>query len=368
MILKRLFPDPVLIFTVLLLNIFGILTVFSVQLVPAFVEGIDLRDLRKPVLFLIASFLGFLLVSFMSRRFDYRVLSDKRWAYGIFFFSFFLLVFVLIKKWVTGQSVNRWLIGTSVQPSELSKLAIVIFLSYYAYSKERLDQKKYIIWVFVLVILQVVAVALQPDKGTALLFLVLTALLLFFGGAPLKKGLLISSAFVFPLAFLVLLIKGSYVIDRIKAWIDPFADNSDKNYQIIQAIASFVQGGFFGVGYGKGFQKIGNLTQADTDYVLATIGEEFGLFGTSMVIGLYIILFWRLLKIAIEVEDRFGSLLVVGITFSIVLTALVNISVALNVLPPKGIPLPFVSYGLSNLLVSFLSLGIVGSVYRRHLG
>ncbi|MDQ7082713.1 MAG: FtsW/RodA/SpoVE family cell cycle protein [Aquificota bacterium] len=166
---------------------------------------------------------------------------------------------------------------------------------------------------------------------------------------------------------LLFLFSGGYAHKRIAAWLSPMEDSFGSGYQVIQSLLAFMNGGLFGQGYGKGFQKLGPLTQADTDYVLATIGEELGFPGILFIFVLFTVLVWRLIRIANETVDIFGKLIVFGITLNILLSVVVNVMMSVNLLPPKGIPLPFVSYGISNLMVNFLALGVVGAVQKRQL-
>ncbi|MDQ7082074.1 MAG: FtsW/RodA/SpoVE family cell cycle protein [Aquificota bacterium] len=167
--------------------------------------------------------------------------------------------------------------------------------------------------------------------------------------------------------FLILAFGGEYIQKRFSAWRDPFGDTFGSGYQVIQSLIAFMQGGFFGQGYGKGLQKLGPLTQADTDYALATLGEELGFPGVFFVMVLYVVVVWRLIRMAREVPDTFGRVIVAGVALNVALSVLVNVLMTVNLLPPKGTPLPFVSYGISNLTANLIGLGLAGAVYKRQI-
>ncbi len=364
--LRRFYPDPVVTFSVLLLTTLGFLSVLSVKLSPSIFQGIDLHDLRKPFLFLVFTLVGFLLMSATAFFLDYKKLNNQKVVYSLVIFSLFLLFVVLVKKFILGKSVERWLVGTSVQPSELSKLIIVVFIAYYVARKGAIDKLRFFGWAVLVVVAHSFFLFLQPDKGMAVFVLVLAWSMLWIGGTSPKVYFPVGGIF-FLIAVFMMIFGGEYVHKRIAAWQNPVQDSFGTGYQVVQAILAFMNGGLLGQGFGKGFQKLGPLTQADTDYVLATIGEELGFPGVMFLITLYVILIGRLIRIAGDVVDVFGKLLVAGVALNILFSALINIMMAVNMLPPKGIPLPFVSYGISNLMVNFLSLGLVGAVYKRQL-
>jgi len=364
--LRRFYPDPVITFTVLLLTVMGFLSVVSVKLTPALLEGIEAHDLRKPVLFFVFTFVGFFVMSATAFFLDYRKLNNQKVVYAFVILSLLLLFVVLVKKVVLGKSVERWLLGTSVQPSELSKLIIIVFVAYYVARKGTIDKIRFFGWAIFVVALHSVFLFLQPDKGMAIFILALAWSMLWIGGTSPKVYFPVGGIFAV-LALFMIAFGGDYVHRRLLAWQDPIRDSFGTGYQVVQSMLAFMNGGLLGQGFGKGFQKLGPLTQADTDYVLATIGEELGFPGVVFLLSLYVILIKRLFNIAREVVDVFGKLLVTGVALNILFSAAINLMMAVNLLPPKGIPLPFVSYGISNLMVNFLSLGVVGAVYKRQM-
>ncbi len=364
--LRRLYPDPVLFFSVFMLTLMGFLTILSVKVSPVIFGNFDLSSLRKPLLFLFFSLVGLFTMSALSYLLNYRKLNNQRIVYNLVLLSLLLLFVVLIKKVLLGKAVDRWLIGTSVQPSELSRIVIVIFIAYYVTRKGTIDRLRFFGWAVLVVLIHSLFLFLQPDKGMALLILLIAWAMLWIGGTSPKVYLPIGLIFVLASTFM-LLFGGDYVHRRLLAWRNPVEDSFGSGYQVIQSLLSFMNGGLLGQGYGKGFQKLGPLTQAETDYVLATIGEELGFPGVLFLFFLFAILLLRLTKIARETAETFGKLITVGVMLNILVPALVNIMMAVNLLPPKGIPLPFVSYGISNLMANFVALGLVGAIYKRQL-
>jgi Bacterial cell division membrane protein len=184
---------------------------------------------------------------------------------------------------------------------------------------------------------------------------------MYVGGIPYKLYLPAIALVGF---FSLFLLREGYVSERLSAWIDPFADAEDTGYQIIQSLYALAKGGPFGVGIGKGIQKMGALPAADTDYVISIIGEEMGFLGVMMVVLLYALLVSRLFYYSVKVDEPFGKLLLFGVAMNFSLAFLWNLAMASNLLPPKGIALPFVSYGTSNLLASLIMIGLAQSVIR----
>ncbi|HIQ31840.1 MAG TPA: FtsW/RodA/SpoVE family cell cycle protein [Aquifex aeolicus] len=363
--LRKLYPDPVLFFSVFLLSTVGFLVVLSVRVSPYIFEGIELSDLKRPILFLLSVLFGFFLMVSLSF-INYRKLNNQRLVYLMVGVSLTLLAVVIAKKLLLGKRVERWLFGGSVQPSEFSKVVITIFVAYYVARKGAIEELRYFLWAVLVVVAHSLLLFLQPDKGMAVLLLTVAWAMLWVGGTSPRVYLPVGFVFVLTGAFM-LFTGGDYVLRRLSAWRNPMEDPFGSGYQVIQSLFAFINGGFWGQGLGKGFQKFGILTQADTDYALATIGEELGFPGIAFLLLLYITVARRLIRIARETTDTFGRLLVTGIALHIILSSGINVMMAVNILPPKGIPLPFVSYGVSNMMMNFVSLGIVGAVYRRQL-
>lgn len=275
-----------------------------------------------------------------------------------------LLVLVLNSdSAIEANGASRWLrIGpVSVQPSEIAKITLVLFLAYYI---DRYPIKR--IWDLAvpgLIVLPILALVYkQPDLGTTLV-LVFTAAALFW-----QTQL---SAFWFFLAvpclggpLFYLIYNTSYQWNRILVWLDPWKYASGLGYQITNAEIAFGSGGIFGVGLGRSMQKFGYLPETYTDMIFALIGEELGLIGTLALISLFVLCFGRGFYIARRCPDRFGRLLAFGITFSLAIQTIINLCVVTGVLPVTGITLPLVSYGGSSLVITLVEIGILLNISR----
>jgi cell division protein FtsW len=351
-------PDRWILYSVVLLFLMGETAIISANVLSA--SEFDVQTLKRPVLQLVLFFAG-LLSSFYIAKIDYKRLFKGRWVYLSVWFSLVSLFIVLVKKLTSGKAVERWLLSGSIQPLEFAKIAIIIFLSYYIVSKGSLRSIKTFSWAFFIVLLHAIFLVLQPDKGGALFILLLSFSLMYVGGIPYRLYIPTIALVGF---FSFFLLKKGYVSERLSAWIDPFADAEDTGYQIIQSLYALAKGGPFGVGIGKGIQKMGALPEADTDYVISIIGEEMGFLGVMMVVLLYALLVGRLFYYSVKVDEPFGKLLLFGIAMNFSLAFLWNLAMASNLLPPKGIALPFVSYGTSNLFASLIMIGLAQSVIK----
>ena len=278
-----------------------------------------------------------------------------------------LLVLVLIPSvGVVAKGARRWLrLGTiSVQPAELMKLVVVIYLAAYLAKKE---DRLTIFSSGLLPALIVVGVLgglalLEPDLGTVVVMGLVTVSLLFLGGARLSHLLALGLCAV-P-AVLALVLGSSYRRQRLMTFLSPWKDVSDAGFQITQSFLAFGSGGPLGVGLGEGKQKLFFLPEAHTDFVLALVGEELGLVGTGAIILLFALFVVRGFQIAARARMPFGRFLGMGITLLIGIQALVNAGVVTGLLPTKGLTLPFVSYGGSSLVVSLVGVGILLNISR----
>ncbi len=349
---------------VFLLFLIGETAIFSVNTVPYLWESPqDPKLYQRPLFQFLSFFLGYLVAFFVIPRIGYRRFKTKTFSYSVIVISTLLLLLVLIKKYATGKSVDRWLIGSSIQPMEFTKLSVILFLSYYIFSKGDLKNYKYIFWSAFLVIVNVFLIFLQPDRGAAIFILVLAGSILFVGGLPFKIILPISAVFML-FGTYILFGQRTYVQSRFSAWQDPFRDAEYTGYQIIQSLYGLADGGLLGKGIGKGIQKIGYLPQADTDFIISTIGEEIGFVGLMFVFALYSMLIAKLFYWAIKSNDLFGKLVLFGIGMNFSLAFLWNVAMVTNVIPPKGIALPFISYGFSNLFMSIVMIGVAQEVIK----
>jgi len=352
--------DGWIILSLFALFIIGETAIISINVVPYFMDSYSTFSLyKKPIFQLVVFFLGLYIANILARV-DYRLFMKGIVPYLLIGLTVLSLIAVLMKKFISGRAVDRWLFGTSIQPLEFAKISLVIFLSYYIVRKGNLRQWKNLLWALFFPFLIAFLLLLQPDKGGAVFILLMTALMVYVGGVP-KKVYLAVLPLMFTVIYYILTSKG-YVAERLSAWKDPFLDPEDSGYQIIQSLYALARGGLMGVGIGQGFQKLGALPASDTDYIMAVIGEEMGFLGIFMVIVLYCLLIGRLFWYSLRMYEPMEKLLLFGIAINFALSFLWNMAMVSNLIPPKGIALPFISYGSSNLFASLVFLGMAQAV------
>lgn len=272
------------------------------------------------------------------------------------------LVGVLFGPRINGA--RRWfgIAGIGVQPSEFAKIVVVFFVAAILERRmDRIDDLRFSLIPVAIVLGGVVGlIMLQPDLGTALSIIVIVSVMIFAAGINYRYiiGLLLVSL---PAAYVVLM-SADYRRRRMMVFLDPWSDPLGDGFQVIQSLIAVGTGGVFGRGLMAGVQKLFYLPYPHTDFIYAVIGEEMGLVGTTLVLACFCVIAWRGLRTAMRAPDRFGAFLALGLTAMIVVQALFNISVVLGLLPTKGIPLPFVSFGGSSLLMSMIGMGILLNV------
>lgn len=273
-----------------------------------------------------------------------------------------LLVLVLIPG-IGGSAggASRWirLPGFNFQPSEVAKIALIMYMAYSLDRKQ--DKIKELGSGFVsymLILLVMLALLLkQPDMGSALTLAAVSIIMLFAAGTRLVY---IVSIFLMSMPFLYFLVMNvAYRKRRILAFLDPWQDPQNSGFQIIQSWLAFGTGGLFGQGLGEGKQKLFYLPEAHTDFILSVVGEELGFLGVIVIIGMFFLLVQRAMRIAVAAPDPFGRFLALGIAVLFGIEASVNMGVVTGLLPTKGLALPFISYGGSSLLISLFAVGIL---------
>jgi cell division protein FtsW len=357
---RKLKSDKVLFLAVLSLVCLSAVMVCSASAAAALQRNWDVtRFLFKQTTWVVV---GFLLMS-VTMRIHYRGYQQPFvvWsALGIVAVS--LVLVLLIAPEINGS--RRWFrIGdVGIQPSELAKLAVVIFLAdLLARRMERVNELASVIVPAGLVVGPLSAlIVLQPDLGTAVFLVLVSGILIFAAG--LSYGYLAALAAIVAPTIVALIATSDYRWERVKAWLDPWHDPMDAGFQIIQSLLAVGTGGITGRGFMRGLQKIGFLPEPQTDFIFSVISEEFGLIGATLVLLAFVVIAWRGYTIATHTPDRFGAFLALGLTAVIVAQALINVSVVLGILPNKGLPLPFVSAGGSSMLISMLSMGILLNV------
>ncbi|MDB6020272.1 MAG: Cell cycle protein [Pedosphaera sp.] len=297
---------------------------------------------------------------------DYRLL--KKWAWPILIFAVLLLVMVLVPH--IGFKVNgarRWLrfAGVTLQPSEAGKLALIIAIAWYGdrYQRRLGEFKQGMLYPGMLIGAVLMLIFVEPDRGTTILMATVTAAMFFIAGARWK--FIIPPILAGAAAFAVSIMHDPMRTKRIFAWLDADKHKMDIGYQANQAMLALGAGGWNGLGLGNSREKLGFLPEHNTDFIFSIIGEELGLAATLLVVLAFVLLVIAGIYISSHASDNFGLLLGTGLTFLIGLQAFINIGVVTSTLPNKGLPLPFISYGGSNLVMMLTSVGLLLSIARR---
>jgi cell division protein FtsW len=352
--------DIQLLFPVLFLVGIGVVMVYSASSALALQKfGTDSFFLKKQALF---AFLG-LVVLVICRHFPYRFYRPL--AYPLLVVTLIFLIAVLIPGiGFSAGGASRWLqIGPfSFQPSEFARTALVIYLAY-SLEKKADRLKDFSVGFLPHVIILAIFAGLifkQPDFGSAVILAVLTWLMLFVGGVRCKH-LFLSVILLLPVVGF-LLISAKYRLKRLLGFLDPWQYPADEGYQVVHSLMAFGTGGLWGEGIGKGYQKLFYLPEPHTDFIFSVIGEELGLIGVLAIVALYGWIILRGISIARHAPDTFGSLLAIGLISAMGLQIVVNMGVALSLLPTKGLTLPFLSYGGTSLLLNMASIGILMNI------
>ncbi|MHA1267896.1 MAG: putative lipid II flippase FtsW [Candidatus Helarchaeota archaeon] len=348
--------DQWILFTVLGLMAFGLIMVYSSSAFYADKFRHDhLYYLKRQILWV---FFGIVLMV-STYKIPYKIFEGKSWL--LIFLSVGLLTYLLANgggRWIHTRLIN-------IQVSDIARLSIIIFLADSLSRKEQYLKnfgEGFMPHLFYILLLAGLIVA-QPDFSSAAMLVLIGVLIMFISPIPFRYFAL-SFIVVAPVAILIVTLT-SYQWDRIEAFLHPENDVLGKGYQIIQSLISLGAGGITGVGFAKGSQKLFFLPEAHTDFIFSIIGEEWGLIGTFFVVSLFFILFWRGIYLAHRARDQFSRYLAFGLTMNLVVYALINMMVAAHLVPPTGLPLPFISYGGSSMLISSISAGLLLNISAR---
>lgn len=354
-------PDILVFTAVIVLLSIGIVMVFSASSV------MGINDFRDPYHYVkrqvIWAIVGVILM-FILAKIDYKIYQDL--ALPGLLLSFILLVLVLVIGKDIGGS-KRWIdLGFfNLQPSEISKVAMVNFTAVYIANKRNKLRKFFVglLPILFILALQFGLIMLEPDFGTAMAMSFTIIIVILAGGAHFGQMLLLGSMAI-PV-FYLLVTREDYRFRRFTAFLDPWADPAGTGWNIIQSLLAIGSGGLFGLGLGNSRQKFSYLPEHHTDFIFAILCEELGFIGAAVVAIFYFIIAWRGLRIALKAPDLYGTLLAIGITSLISFQAMLNIGVVTGSLPVTGITLPFISYGGSSLLISLASVGVLLNISRQ---
>jgi len=306
-----------------------------------------------------------LLAMLVAMKVDYKRLKHPAVVFLLLGGTTLLLISVFFLDRTHGT--HRWfhLGPISFQPSELAKPALILFLAWFLENKTKAmdDWRNTLLPAAAPTVVFLGLIVFQPDLGTALACAGITACVLFVAGIRLRYFGYAFAASLLPLYLLIFHV--AYRKDRILAFLNPYSDPQGRGFHMIQSLIAVSTGGVTGLGLMEGKQKLFYLPEPHTDFIFAVTAEELGLLGALTVVILFAIFLWRGVRVSLRTQDNFGRFLAVGITSMIVLQAFINISVVLGLMPTKGIPLPFVSYGGSSLFVTLACVGVLLNITKQ---
>lgn len=337
-------------------SLFGILMIFESSNVSAFKDfGDQYHFVRDQFINFIIG-LGGMIIAFLIPYKKYYY-----WSIGMIFLTIIFLLAVFIPGiGIKALGAHRWLeVGPlNFQPAEFAKLSLIFYLSAWFSNKE-----KGRFFPFLLLLLLVVGlVILQPDLGTAIIITAISVSLYFISGAPLRHFLMLIPLAL--LAVVILMFTAPYRFSRLTTFLNPNIDPLGSSYHIRQILISLGGGGIFGVGLGASRQKYQFLPEPSTDSIFAIIGEEFGFLGSMIFILLYLFFLYRIYQVVRSAPDRHGFLLGAGVLVFFAFQAGINLGAISAIFPLTGVPLPFISYGGSNLIISLFAIGIILNISR----
>lgn len=362
-------PDTTLMVVVAFLVVIGLMAIFSAGAPKSMEAG------QNPASFALKQF-AYLIVGLFGLKYfinlDYKKLKD--WAVPFAWFVVAMLVLVdFTPLGVVVNGARRWIMLGPIQfqPSEMTKLAVILLLSNAFYRDGNLFSSSKIVRYFLPILVMVFLVYKQPNLSMVIL-LMLTSMVMYLSVSGSIKYMLATAGAAITMMATTFMLFGKkllhgYQMQRIQIWLNPNIDPYGAGYNIIQSLLAFAAGGFWGVGYGNSKQKLAWLPEGHTDFIFAVIAEELGFLGCFFVIGLFWTFIHRGIIISSRANDMFGKLMAVGITLSIGLQAFINMSVSSSLIPATGVPLPFISYGGTSLIVSLCMVGILLNISKKRI-
>ncbi len=348
---------------VLILLTIGLVMLFSASYAFSYENyGNSYKFISRQAIFAVLGVAIMLAVSTVN----YHIYRKFAWIFYIAIMG--VLGFLLaMPPMLEGMDVKRWLVigPINFQPSELAKFAVILLLSSLIAANYKLMEKfGFVAFLVGLVAVPCVLIVLEPHLSATVLVFCLGIVLLICGG--LAKRYIIGGIGIGVVGVAALIVTGAigYASDRIQYWINPWLDPSGKGFQTIQSLLAIGSGGIWGRGIGQSRQKHLWVPEPHNDFIFSIVCEELGLIGAIVIIALFCLLVWRGFTIGMKANDKFGSLMAIGLTFQVGLQALLNIWVVTNTIPNTGISLPFFSYGGTSLLILLAEMGIVLSISR----
>ncbi len=359
---KRVSVDRWLFSVTMLLVFVGLVMVFSASAVMARERfGSEYAFLSKQLIWAVAG----LMAMVVTMRVDYRRYKHPALVFSLMGITTLLLISVFFLD--RSHNTHRWIHagGFSIQPSELAKPVLILFLAYLLESRAKAidDVRNTLVPAAAPVLVFLGLIVLQPDLGTAIACAAIAGCIFYVAGMRMRYFGYTFAASLPPLYFLIFHV--AFRRDRILAFLNPYADRQRAGFHIIQSLIAVGTGGITGLGLMEGKQKLFYLPEPHTDFIFAVTAEELGLLGSLFVVSLFAIFLWRGMRASWRTNDLFGRYLAVGITSMVVLQAFINISVVLGMMPTKGIPLPLVSYGGSSLFVTLACVGVLLNITKQ---
>lgn len=346
------------------LALFGAVMVYSASAMISLKETADNPDGATQFFYFFKQF-GFtvfgLFVMYVASKVDYKIYQNKFVVLGLLSLTAILLIAVYAFPAINGA--RRWIRfpGFSFQPSEIAKIALPVFLAWFLTIKEKSvgELKETVLPCLAVLAFLGGLILLEPDLGTTIVLCVIFVSVYFAAGARILH--LAAVALVMLVGGIGALVFAPWRVARLMAFFDPCAEENaaGAGYQVCQSLYAIGSGGVLGEGFAKGQQKLFYLPYPYSDFIFAVVGEELGLIGTLAVVIAFGFLLWRGTRAALLAPDRFGMLLGIGIITGLIVQALFNISVVISILPAKGIPLPFISYGGSSIVITLFAVGIL---------
>lgn len=358
-------PDKTLILVVTFLIIIGFLAIFSATAPKCLYEGINPAQFLIKQIFCFGIGLVFLL---KLSNYDYKKLPKWNTIVAISI----LVALILVAATPLGVFVNgakRWInIGfMQLQPSEFAKPAVIMLLASAFCKDTKIFTKHKILNAYIYIFAMIGLIFAQPNLSMVILLMTTSIVMYLCGGGSIKLFLTWCMAGIATILIAAKTIIKPYQWERLLMWRHPEADPHGAGYNIIQSLIAFASGNVFGVGYGGSIQKLYYLPECHTDFIFAVIAEEMGFLGSVLVVGLFFTFIHRGFVIAGKCPDMYGKLLAIGITCSIGIQAFSNMSVASSFLPATGVPLPFISYGGSSLIVSMCMVGVLLNISKKRI-
>ena len=359
---KRVSVDKTLFTVTLLLVFIGLIMVFSASAVMAKEKfGSPYAFLTRQLFWAVVG-LG---AMFVTSKIDYKRYKHPAIVFALLGLSTLLLMLVFFLD--RSHNTHRWIkLGAlSFQPSELAKPAIILFLAYFLESriKSMDDWGQTLLPAVGPPLLLAGLIVLQPDLGTGVVCVAITAVILFVAGMRLRYFAFALAPV--PLLFWLLVLRVRWRYERVLAFLDPYSDPQGRGFHIIQSLIAVGTGGLTGVGLMEGKQKLFYLPEPQTDFIFAVTAEELGLVGALFIVVLFAVFIYRGMRTAILSQDAFARFLASGIAGMVGVQALINLSVVLGMMPTKGIPLPFISYGGSSLFITLACVGVLLNITQQ---